>query len=106
MNNAIVDRNRRAVYHALSGVFADQPTLLRALELWDRQFADQRGFRVNLFVSAAAQELGMNDAQVRLLASNLYAAMTTPEKNLPQLPGTLRSKYAEPSAPQAAPAGD
>jgi hypothetical protein len=101
--NAIIDRNRRAVYHALSGVFADSAMLLRALDVWDTQFADQRGFRVNLYVSAVAQDIVLNDAQVRALASALYAAMTTPEKNLPQLPTALRSRYAE-AAPQSTPA--
>jgi hypothetical protein len=95
MNNAIIDRNRRAVYHALSGVFTDHATLLRALDIWDRQFADQRGFRVNLYVTAVAQDIVLNDVQVRALASSLYAAMTTSERSLPQLPGTLRTRYAE-----------
>jgi hypothetical protein len=69
--------------------------LIRALELWERQFSDQRGFRVNLYVNAVAQEIVLTDLQVRALAANLYAAMTTPERSLPHLPAGLRARTAE-----------
>jgi len=100
MNDAIVQRNRRAVYHALSGVLKEPTAVTRALEIWETNFSDQRGFRVNLYVNAVAQILDLNDAQVRALASGLYAAMTTPEKNLPQLPAALRARSAAEQAPQ------
>jgi hypothetical protein len=108
MSDAIIDRNRRAVYHALSGVFSDTAVLIRAFDLWERQFADQRGFRVNLYVNAVAQEVVLSDAQVRTLASNLYAAMTTPERNLPQLPSALRARSTAEvqQQPKPAPATD
>jgi len=104
MNDAIVQRNRRAVYHALSGVLKEPAAVTRTLELWETNFSDQRGFRVNLYVNAVAQILALDDAQVRTLASGLYAAMTTPEKNLPQLPAALRARNPAESVPQPQPA--
>jgi hypothetical protein len=94
MNEAIVQRNRRAVYHALSSVLRESAAITRALDMWETNFSDQRGFRVNLYVNAVTQVVDLNDAQVRALASGLYAAMTTPEKNLPQLPAALRARNA------------
>jgi hypothetical protein len=94
MNDAIVQRNRRAVYHALNSVLKEPVSVTRALDMWEKNFSDQRGFRVNLYVNAVAQIIELNDAQVRALASGLYAAMTTPERNLPQLPTALRVQNA------------
>jgi hypothetical protein len=101
--NAIIERNRRAVFHALRNYFTDEATLIRALDVWELRFADQRGFRVNLYVNAVAQLLGLHDSQIRALASHLYAAMTTPENNLPHLPIALRNRQLA-VAPQTPPA--
>jgi hypothetical protein len=95
--NAIIERNRRAVFHALRNYFNDEATIIRALDVWELRFADQRGFRVNLYVNAVAQLLGLQDSQIRALASHLYAAMTTPENNLPHLPIAPQTPPAPPT---------
>jgi hypothetical protein len=103
MNGALIERNRRAVYHALNGVFQDFGVVMRAFDVWEEKFADPRGFRVNLYVNAIAQTLGLDDFHVRALASSMYAAMTMPERNLPALPLALRGRRTSevPITPQA-----
>ena len=105
MNAALMERNRRAVYHALNNVFQDFGVVMRAFDVWEERFADPRGFRVNLYVNAIAQLMGLDDFKVRALASSMYAAMTTAERNLPQLPLALRARRTvEAPAPVPAPA--
>jgi hypothetical protein len=104
MNAAIIERNRRAVYHALSRVFEDFGLVLRAFDVWEQRFADPRGFRVNLYVDAVAQTMGLDEAQVRALASSMYSAMTTAERNLPHLPKEFRYSRSDTRPPDPPPA--
>ncbi len=85
-NPAILERNRRAVYHALSNTFAAPEMIAGAMSVWEKQFAEQAGFRISLYATAVAAELGLSDIEIRDLASNLYASMTMTENRLPRLP--------------------
>jgi hypothetical protein len=94
VNPAIVERNRRAVYHALSNTFVAPATIAGALSLWEAQFSQQAGFRISLYATAVAAELALSDAEIRDLASNLYASMTMTEDRLPRLPASLLNGHA------------
>jgi hypothetical protein len=89
VNPAIVDRNRRAVHHALTNTFVAPGTIAAAMGVWEAQFAQQAGFRISLYATAVAAELGLNDVEIRELASNLYASMTMTEDRLPKLPPAM-----------------
>jgi hypothetical protein len=104
MTIALVERGRRAVYHALSLVLTDPATLRRAYDVWEQRFADPHGFRVTLYVTTLAKGQLLEEYNVRALASALYAAMTLPEEKLPQLPTEVRTRRVEPvvaAAPKA-----
>ncbi len=91
-NPAIVERNRRAVHHALSGTFTAPETIAGAMTVWETRFAQQAGFRISLYATAVAAELGLSDTEIRDLASNLYASMTMTEDRLPRLPPSFNGK--------------
>jgi murein L,D-transpeptidase YcbB/YkuD len=91
-NPAIVERNRKAVYHALANTFVAPELIAGALSVWETQFAQQAGFRISLYATAVASELGLGDLEIRDLASNLYASMTMTEDRLPRLPTPFNGK--------------
>jgi hypothetical protein len=102
MTIGLLERGRRAVYHALSLVLSDHAALLRAFEVWEERFAHPRGFRVNLYVNALAEGLRLEEAKIRALSSAIYAAMTMPEEKLAPLPVAMRTrKVPAPAAAQA-----
>jgi len=104
MTIALLERGRRAVYHALSRVLSDHAALSRAFDVWEERFAHPHGFRVNLYVNALAEGLRLEDSKIRALSSALYSAMTMPEEKLPQLPAAMRTrKVPVPLAAAAAP---
>jgi hypothetical protein len=84
-NPAIVERNRRAVYHALRNTFTEAELVARALNVWEAQFAQQGGFRISQYATAVAAELSLNDIEIRDLAAHLYASMTLTDDRLPRL---------------------
>lgn len=98
VNPAIVDRNRRAVHHALANTFVAAETIAGAMSVWEAQFAQQAGFRISLFATAVAAELSLNDMEIRDLASNLYASMTMTENRLPQLPASFNGRNGHAAA--------
>jgi hypothetical protein len=100
MTIALVERGRRAVYHALSLVLSDRANVLRAFEVWEVRFANPDGFRVTLYVNTLAKAELLREAQVRALSSALYAAMIMPEEDLPHVPAEMRARKAP--APVAA----
>jgi hypothetical protein len=89
VNPSIVARNRRAVYHALSNTFVTPESIAGAMHVWETQFAQQAGFRISLYATAVAAELGLDDTEIRDLASSLYASMTMTEDRLPMLPASM-----------------
>lgn len=84
-NPAIVERNRRAVYHALRNTFPEAELVARALKVWELQFSQQGGFRISQYATAVAAELSLNDIEIRDLAAHLYASMTLTDDKLPRL---------------------
>lgn len=90
MSAALIERNRRAVYTALSGVCADRLLLERALAFWEAGFASQGVFRVAHYIDGLMGHIGLSQDQRRTLSVALYASLNKKEQELAELPAMFR----------------
>lgn len=109
MSVAMIERNRRAVYTALSGVCNDRLLLERALAYWEANFAAQGVFRVAQYVDGLMGQIGLNPDQRRALSVALYSALTKKDGELAELPTMFRraanGQHAKAKSAAAEPGG-
>jgi hypothetical protein len=98
MSSALIERNRRAVYSALSAVCNERSLLEQAFFFWEDHYSQQGTFRVSQYIDALMQHVGLNQAQRRELSVALYAAMGKPDRGLAVVPAVLRRNPGPPTA--------
>ncbi len=86
MSAALIERNRRAVYAALSRVCADRLLLERAFAFWETRFASQGVFRVAQYIDGLMGHVGLSQEQRRALSVALYASLSKDKSELAELP--------------------
>ena len=85
-----LNHRRRAVYSALSNVFAQRPTAVEAcFLLWEREFAQQPHFVATRFVRLCADANSLDEPQRMQLTRRIFEQLAQPYEQLPPFPQTL-----------------
>lgn len=98
-----LNHRRRAVFSALSTVFAQRPTAVEAcFLLWEREFAQQPHFVATRFVRLCADANSLDEPQRMQLTRRIFEQLAQPYEQLPPFPQTLLEASAAAEAAQPA----
>lgn len=98
-----LNHRRRAVYSALSSVFADRPTAVEAcFLLWEREFAQQPHFVATRFVRLCADANSLDEPQRMQLTRRVFEQLAQPYDQLLPFPqALLEASVTADAAPSA-----